>query len=333
MKTLLKNRELSAVFAIVALFAVLVALNPAYFSLKTLAMIFASSQILCLLALGATLGAIVIVAVYGMFKWHKMVWLYRVRRLDFWLAMVALLGVLTFEEVLVGLLIAVVVSLLALVVRSSRPEFSVLGRAPGHLYFEDVHRHPESIQPPGVRIILPNEGIFFANAAPLREAIVADVTHAAEPVQTIILDLELSNDLDAPGAEMLADLAALHAGPAERAEIATCAARCREAADWRGYEAWDNRLHDAVARATRNRLLIHLFRTMNAVRRSMAWHQPRATPGPAPDYVSFLEHDAIIAAIERRDGNAAAALMRAHLVSVRDRILPRLERPPLQGPR
>lgn len=55
MKTLLKNRELSAFFAIVALFAVLVELNPAYFSLQTLAMIFASSQILCLLALGATL--------------------------------------------------------------------------------------------------------------------------------------------------------------------------------------------------------------------------------------------------------------------------------------
>ncbi len=55
MKTLLKNRELSAFFAIVALFVVLMALNPAYFSLQTLAMIFASSQILCLLALGATL--------------------------------------------------------------------------------------------------------------------------------------------------------------------------------------------------------------------------------------------------------------------------------------
>ncbi len=55
MKTLLKNRELSAFFAIVALFVVLVALNPAYFSLQTLAMIFASLQILCLLALGATL--------------------------------------------------------------------------------------------------------------------------------------------------------------------------------------------------------------------------------------------------------------------------------------
>ncbi|QHS48601.1 autoinducer 2 ABC transporter permease LsrC [Klebsiella michiganensis] len=55
MKTLLKNRELSAFLAIVVLFAGLVALNPAFFSLQTLGMIFASSQILCLLALGATL--------------------------------------------------------------------------------------------------------------------------------------------------------------------------------------------------------------------------------------------------------------------------------------
>lgn len=55
MKMLLKNRELSAFLAIIVLFAVLVALNPAYLSLQTLGMIFASSQILALLAMGATL--------------------------------------------------------------------------------------------------------------------------------------------------------------------------------------------------------------------------------------------------------------------------------------
>ncbi|MCP6059018.1 autoinducer 2 ABC transporter permease LsrC, partial [Klebsiella pneumoniae] len=39
MKILLKNRELSAFLAILALFAVLVALNPSYLSLQTLGMI------------------------------------------------------------------------------------------------------------------------------------------------------------------------------------------------------------------------------------------------------------------------------------------------------
>ncbi|WP_407215669.1 autoinducer 2 ABC transporter permease LsrC [Enterobacter hormaechei] len=55
MKILLKNRELSAFLSILALFAVLVALNPSYLSLQTLGMIFASSQILILLAIGAAL--------------------------------------------------------------------------------------------------------------------------------------------------------------------------------------------------------------------------------------------------------------------------------------
>lgn len=65
----------------------------------------------------ATLAAIVIVAVARMFKWQAIRRLYQVRTLDFALAMLTLLAVLTFEEVLAGLLIAVVVSLIALVLR------------------------------------------------------------------------------------------------------------------------------------------------------------------------------------------------------------------------
>ncbi|MBL8653321.1 MAG: FCD domain-containing protein, partial [Alphaproteobacteria bacterium] len=38
----------------------------------------------------------------------------------------------------------------------------------------------------------------------------------------------------------------------------------------------------------------------------------------------FAEHDAIIAAISSRDAVSAAALMRAHIKSVRDRVLPAL---------
>lgn len=55
MKTLLRNRELSALLAIVALFGVLVGLNHSYFSLQTLSMIFTSAQILILLAVGASM--------------------------------------------------------------------------------------------------------------------------------------------------------------------------------------------------------------------------------------------------------------------------------------
>ncbi|SMG49072.1 autoinducer 2 ABC transporter permease LsrC [Cedecea sp. NFIX57] len=55
MRKLLKNRELSALLAILALFVGLVALNHDSFSLQTVSMIFTSAQILILLAMGATL--------------------------------------------------------------------------------------------------------------------------------------------------------------------------------------------------------------------------------------------------------------------------------------
>ena len=58
----------------------------------------------------ATLGAIVIVAVAGMMKVGKMRRLWSLRRVDFWLAMIALVGVLVVPT-LEALAMAVVVSL------------------------------------------------------------------------------------------------------------------------------------------------------------------------------------------------------------------------------
>ena len=154
----------------------------------------------------ATLGAIVIVAVSSMVKVDKIKHLYRVRRTDFWLAIVALLAVMTFET-LEALLIAVVISLFALVWRSSQPRLAVLGRVPGRLEFADVRRHPESRTLPGLLMVRPENGIFFANAAGLREAITAEMLSSAEPVKAVLLDLGATTDLDVPGADMLAELA------------------------------------------------------------------------------------------------------------------------------
>jgi DNA-binding FadR family transcriptional regulator len=120
----------------------------------------------------------------------------------------------------------------------------------------------------------------------------------------------------------LARLAALHAAGSDLEAMRTCCQRCRSAREWRSYEAWDSNFHHAVARATRNKLLLHFFDTLNAVRRSIVWGQLRATGRPADDHMSFAEHEAIFEAIAARDGPRAAAEMHAHLCSVRDRVLP-----------
>ena len=150
----------------------------------------------------ATLGAIVIVAVSGMVKIPKLKHLYQVRRTDFILAIVALLAVLTFET-LEALLIAVLASLFALVWRVSKPRLAVLGRAPDSLHFSDVRRHPENKTVPGLLMVRPENGLFFANAEGIREVILREMESSAEPVKAVLLDLSATTDLDVPGAETL----------------------------------------------------------------------------------------------------------------------------------
>ena len=154
----------------------------------------------------ATLAAIVIVAVYGMFKWREMLRLARLRRTDFVLALVTFLGVLTFEEALWALLLAVVLSLLALVWRTSQGHMSELGLARGRLIFEPLR--PDADVEPIDRLLIfaPEESLFFANADTVRTQITNRLAAGSEPVDGVLLDLELTNVLDVPSAEMLKEL-------------------------------------------------------------------------------------------------------------------------------
>ncbi len=153
----------------------------------------------------ATLGAIVVVAVSHMVKWKEMRHLYRVRRVDFALALVALLALMTIE-ILQALLLAVIISVFALVWHASKPKVAVLGRAPGSLDFSDMRRHPDNITIPGLLMVRPENGLFFANASGIKEAIVHEVNASVVPVKAVLVDLGAPSDLDAPSADMLIEL-------------------------------------------------------------------------------------------------------------------------------
>jgi DNA-binding FadR family transcriptional regulator len=121
----------------------------------------------------------------------------------------------------------------------------------------------------------------------------------------------------------LARLAATHAVATDLTELTLCNQRCREANDWRVFESWDNRFHHAIAAATKNKLLMTMFETLNAVRRSPVWQTVRADQAPSPGFSTFSEHDAVINAIARHEPQTAAETMRAHLISVRTRLIAR----------
>lgn len=120
----------------------------------------------------------------------------------------------------------------------------------------------------------------------------------------------------------LAREAALHATADDIAEMKFSVEAARGAETWRQYENWDNRLHRAVAVAAHNALLLAVFDTVNAVRRTVVWGRLRdAAAHPPRDHHSFAEHAAVVAAIEDRDLPGAAAAMRRHLESVEVNLL------------
>lgn len=123
----------------------------------------------------------------------------------------------------------------------------------------------------------------------------------------------------------MARLASLHGTEGHFAEMRRCNRRCRAATNWRVYESWDNNFHQVIASATRNKLLISLFDTLNIVRRSTVWGQLRSTKLPPSDHASFREHDAISAAIAGRNPDLAAECMREHLRTVRARVMASLD--------
>lgn len=144
-----------------------------------------------------------------------------------------------------------------------------------------------------------------------------DVTYLRDqikPAQVVAVRMNIEPELSR--------LAALHASKSDFEQMKLCARRCQDAEDWRTYEAWDNNLHHAIARATRNQLYLYFFETLNSVRRSIVWGQPRKTRGPKANYSSFHEHRKIVTAITARNGERAAEEMRQHLRSVYSRVLP-----------
>ena len=151
----------------------------------------------------AVLGAIVLTSILGLFNVKELRRYSRQRKTDFVLALVALLGVV-WSSVTVGLAIAVVLSLVMLLYRASRPYIARLGkRASGE--YGDMDRHPDAQGISGLVILRLDAPLYFFNANVARTQIL-EQTRVEPPPQAILLDLGASADLDIGTSDMLRDL-------------------------------------------------------------------------------------------------------------------------------
>jgi SulP family sulfate permease len=178
-----------------------------------LALVFASVTLVgCLLFLTdllanlptVVLASIVLVAVKGLIDLPALRHLWQVSRLEFRIAMVALVGVLLLG-ILKGVLVAAIASLLMLLAGAARPHIAFLGRIPGTRRYSDLERHPDNEELPGIVIFRVESSVLYFNADHIRQVVLERIERAPR-LMFVVCDLSDAPLVDVAGARMLAGL-------------------------------------------------------------------------------------------------------------------------------
>jgi SulP family sulfate permease len=186
-----------------------------------LALVFASLALaLCLLYLTsllenlpkAVLSAVVLTAILGLFDFRALAHMWRVSRIDFYAATIALFAVLLLG-IMDGILLAAIACIALLLMRVSRPHVAFLGRIPGTQSYSDLERHPDNETARHAIVVRPEASLIYVNASAVLEAIQARLRSAdISGVRLLICDVSASPFIDLAGSRMLHELHAELAG-------------------------------------------------------------------------------------------------------------------------
>jgi MFS superfamily sulfate permease-like transporter len=152
------------------------------------------------------LAALIIDAVvFGMMDVAEMKRLYRVARVDFWIAIAAILGVLS-AGVLAGVMIGVVLSVGWLVYVSATPNMPVLGRRSGTQVFRSTVEYPDGETYPGLLVLRFDAGLHFGSSDALEDRL-RQLSEDADPaLHTAVVDFEGVNFIDSQGSDKVSQL-------------------------------------------------------------------------------------------------------------------------------
>jgi high affinity sulfate transporter 1 len=151
------------------------------------------------------LAAIVLMAVTGLFKLSELVRLWRFSRGEFAVAAAALLGVLG-SGLLRGVLIGVVISLVLLLRRASRPRTTELGQVPGTNYWADAVRHPDNERASDVYVFRVESALLYFNVEHVRDRFFEGLEARGAGVGLAVFFLGSCPGVDLAGAEMLEEI-------------------------------------------------------------------------------------------------------------------------------
>jgi sulfate permease, SulP family len=185
----------------------------------------------------AVLAAVIIDAVvFGMIDIAELGRLRRVARIDFWISVAAILGVLS-AGVLAGVTIGIALSLVWLIYVTTSPRMPLLGRQPGTQAYRELAENPGDETFPGIAVLRLDSGLFFATAEALDDRVRKVIRDSEPPLRAIVLDLEGVDFVDSQGAAKLAELYEVAAGEGIALRLARVKPQVRSVLDADGMTA------------------------------------------------------------------------------------------------
>ena len=151
------------------------------------------------------LAAIVMHAVWHLLDFKTLQQFRRISRIEFRESLAAILGVVAFD-ILNGLVLAVILTLITLMRFLVMPQVVVLGRLRETGEYADVARHPEAEQLPGILILRVDRIWFFANANGIRDHAKQLIRDAPGSLHTVIVNLAPVSMIDVTAIDVLAQL-------------------------------------------------------------------------------------------------------------------------------
>ena len=149
----------------------------------------------------AALAGIVANAVLSLIEVHEFRELWRMRRSEFWIAVVCLLSVLALGP-LRAVLIAFLLSTIDVVRRASNPVTATLTEAPDGSYFVPFDA-AQAAGLPGLVVYRFGAPLYFANATRFLDDVERLIAQAPAPARWFVLDAEAIVDVDTTGAGAL----------------------------------------------------------------------------------------------------------------------------------
>jgi high affinity sulfate transporter 1 len=151
------------------------------------------------------LSALLISAVLGLFNLRALKQLYRISPSEFRLSILTTLGV-TSLGVLEGVLVAIVLAIIQLLHRASRPHDAILGQIEGVDGFHHVADHANVRTIPGLIIYRFDAPLLFFNSDFFKTRVRTVVSNAAVKPEWLLLDAEAISSIDTTAAAKLVEV-------------------------------------------------------------------------------------------------------------------------------